>query len=313
MGPRDSSRIDIDTKTEAVFRRKNYRIQSKLGAGAFGTVGGGWRGVCSRHSQVYKAERTNSPELAAVKVMDLTKMSSNYRAKFLPRELQALIETKHENIIEVFDIIRANKKLYIFMEFADNGDISGYVRKHDGVRLHLGCIWFLQLTNGLVHLHDSLYTCHRDIKLDNFLLSSKFIAKLSDFGFARISVDPNTNRLIMSQTYCGTLPYYSPQVLQKTPYNPFKSDVWSMGVSFYILIHNRFPYHHRDKKLMIQEMTRYPAYIQSRFNEKTPDQAKYLIENMLNPDENNRFSMKDVARNEWLQKITSLSNNVNKF
>ena len=232
-------------------------------------------------------------------------MSSNYRAKFLPRELQALIETKHENIIEVYDIIRANRKLYIFMEFAENGDISGYVRKHDGVRLPLGCIWFLQISNGLIHLHDSLYTSHRDIKLDNFLLSSKYIAKLSDFGFARISYDQNTNRVMMSSTYCGTLPYYSPQILQRTPYNPFKSDVWSMGVSFYILLHNRFPYHHRDKKLMVQEMFKFPGYIQSRFTDKTPDPARTLIEGMLNPDENNRYSMKEVGRNDWLLKITS--------
>lgn len=234
-------------------------------------------------------------------------MSANYRAKFLPRELEALIETKHENIIDVFDIIRANKKLYIFMEFASNGDIAGYIRKHDGVSLQLGCIWFLQISNGLVHLHEQLHSCHRDIKLDNFLLSDKFIGKLSDFGFARIAFDENTNKVMMSNTYCGTLPYYSPQLLTRTPYNPFKTDVWSMGVSFYILLHNRFPYHHKDKNVMADEMKNFPNYIRSRYMDKTPSESKALIEGMLNPNENFRLNMRDVVKNEWLQRMASSS------
>lgn len=258
--------------------------------------------------KVYKAERiSKAGEYAAVKVLDLTKMSPNYRSKFLPRELQTLIETKHENIIEVFDIIRSNKKLYIFMEFAGNGDISGYVRKHDGVRLQLGCIWFLQISHGLTHLHEVLGTCHRDIKLDNMLLNDKFLAKLSDFGFARVSVEENSGSIIMSKTYCGTLPFYSPQLLKRVPYDPFKTDVWSMGVSLYILLHNRFPFHHKDRKVMIKEMTDYPSYIKSRLTPKTPEGGKQLLLNMLNPDEPARIQMKEVVKNDWLVKTANSS------
>ena len=68
---------EIDPKTAAVFKRKKYEILKKLGAGAFGTV--------------YKAQKTDSQELAAVKVMDLNKMTENYKQKFLPREMGTLI------------------------------------------------------------------------------------------------------------------------------------------------------------------------------------------------------------------------------
>ncbi|XP_046920098.1 testis-specific serine/threonine-protein kinase 4 [Dermatophagoides farinae] len=293
-GGSSASSIDIDPKTAAVFKRKNYHILNRLGAGAFGTV--------------YKAERINQPnELSAVKVLELTQMTANYRAKFLPRELQALIETKHENIVDVFDIIRANQRIYIFMEFMGGGDIAGYVRKNNGMSLKLACVWFLQITNGLQHLHEQLLMCHRDIKLDNMLLNEQNIAKLSDFGFARQSFDSATNKVLMSTTFCGTLPYYCPQLLQKVPYDPFKADVWAMGVSFFIMLENRFPFHFKEKPLMLQEMTDFPKFIRSRYSKELSNDARRLLETMLNPNEKERVNIGDVQHNRWLHRTGSIS------
>src|SRR5699024_8612530 len=117
-------------------------------------------------------------QLSAVKVIDLGKMSERSKAKFLPRELQTLIECRHENLIQVFDIFRANNKMFIFMEFAGNGDISGYAKKHKGVKEDLACKWFYQASLGLAYLHEHLHTTHRDIKLDNMLLDDHWVAKL---------------------------------------------------------------------------------------------------------------------------------------
>lgn len=256
--------------------------------------------------QVYKAERINQPnELSAVKVLELTQMTANYRAKFLPRELQALIETKHENIVDVFDIIRANQRIYIFMEFMGGGDIAGYVRKNNGMSLKLACVWFLQITNGLQHLHEQLLMCHRDIKLDNMLLNEQNIAKLSDFGFARQSFDSATNKVLMSTTFCGTLPYYCPQLLQKVPYDTFKADVWAMGVSFFIMLENRFPFHFKEKPLMLQEMTDFPKFIRSRYSKELSNDARRLLETMLNPNEKERVNIGDVQHNRWLHRTGS--------
>jgi len=43
----------------------------------------------------------------------------------------------------------------------------------------------------------------------------------------------------MSQTFCGTVPYYSPQLVAKRPYNAFKADVWAMSVVLYAMLNNR--------------------------------------------------------------------------
>lgn len=67
---------------------------------------------------------------------------------------------------------------FIFMEFAGNGDLSVYSRKHRGIREELAVGWFYQTTCGLAYLHEQLWTVHRDIKLDNILLDGSWVAKV---------------------------------------------------------------------------------------------------------------------------------------
>lgn len=87
---------NFDSKTTAVIGHKGYRVENKLGQGAFGVV--------------FKAVNKEG-QLSAVKVIDLEKMSDRSKAKFLPREIQTLIDCRHENLIAVYDIFRANNKM----------------------------------------------------------------------------------------------------------------------------------------------------------------------------------------------------------
>lgn len=147
-----------------------------------------------------------------------------------------------------------------------------------------------------------------------FLLNDDKQAKLSDFGFAKCIVN-DKNIVQLSETFCGTVPYESPQVLEKIPYNGFKYDVWSMGVAFYIMISGRFPYHMKntqDRKAsianMLKEQKDYPGYIRSRFDEVSVDESgQDLIVRMLNPNENKRPHMSDVINNKWLLTRVSAS------
>lgn len=171
--------------------------------------------------------------------------------KFLPRELVAMMEMQHPNIIQVYDIIRSNKKVYIFMEFATNGDLAKYLKRNGALSELETLSFFVPVTNALNYLHEEMFTAHRDLKIDNILLCDNFEPKLTDFGFATEAVD--ISKAVMSKTWCGTMPYYSPQILLRQPYNPFKSDVWANGVCLFALIHNKFPFHHKDPAKMSNE------------------------------------------------------------
>ena len=245
------AKLDVDKKTSDVFERKGYALETMLGVGSFG--------------QVFKAVRVAEPSIGmfcATKVMDLKKMPKIFKTKFLPRELAALMEISHPYIIRVFDIFRSNDKIYVFMEFADNGDIARYLRLNGPVNEARARYWFTQIVEAMYYLHERLFIVHRDIKIENILLCENNVAKLTDFGFACEAVD-DEGFTILSETFCGTRPYYSPEILFNKGYNPLKADTWAMGVVLYILLHNKFPFHHKNKEQQQTEVLD-PKYINDR-------------------------------------------------
>lgn len=282
--------LEFDSKISALFNHKGYKIMNKLGQGAYG--------------KVYKA-MDSSGRISAVKVMDLSLMSENFRNKFLPRELSTLIECRHENLIQVWDIFRASNKIFIFMEFAGNGDLAGYLKKHNPMEDSLSCLWFLQTSRGLSFLHERMLSAHRDIKLDNMLLDGQYVAKLTDFGFAKPSAEKERRQVLLSRTFCGTSPYKAPQVLARKPYNGFKADVWSMGVSLFLLFHRQFPFCWKDRPEQLRQIADYPDYIRSRYRQDLPEDAKTLLDGMFNPDEKARSWIKTIRNNKWLLNMSS--------
>jgi len=290
--PKDPSKeefAEIDSKTRAVFNKKGYRLESKLGAGAFG--------------QVYRAINfKNNNRLTAVKVMDLSKMTDKIKDKFLPRELAALMEVKHPHAVRVYDIFRMARKVFIFMEYAGHGDLSGVLKKHKRLKEDLAHYWYKQTSEAVAYLHTEIKIAHRDIKLDNILLDERDQVKLTDFGFANLADTDDAADIydVVSNTFCGTTPYYSPQLVMKQAYNPYKADVWAMGVVLYALLCGRFPFHYGDPKTFRTEQLDYPNYIRTRYNVDLSGPARALIEQLFQPNEQKRLTMKEVLQHEWL-------------
>ena len=80
--------------------------------------------------------------------------------------------------------------------------------------------------------------CHRDIKLENVLVDpGNLFTKLTEFGFSETIGDH-----IMSEkmnTFCGTLYYLAPEILETSGYSGFHTDMWASGVLLYILTTGR--------------------------------------------------------------------------
>ena len=288
MSSEDREEIDFDEKTVRVLKRKGYIIDKRLSAGAFG--------------QVFKAIKENSKELAAVKVMELEKVSEKFKKKFLPRELAALTEVDHKHIIKVFDIFRSNKRIYIFMEFAGGGDLSQYLKDNGHMNEPTACKWFSQIVDALNYLHNHLFMAHRDLKIDNILLSDdQNDAKLTDFGFAKEAWDQKNNKVVLSSTTCGTEPYYSPELVKRVNYDPFKADVWAMGVVLFAMINNKFPFKFNDgpKQMLKQQLN--PQHIESRLIKRISKHLKKLFNKLFDTNESNRIGMNDILKDKWVR------------
>ena len=77
------------------------------------------------------------------------------------------MDIKHRHVIRVLDIFRHCHKVFVCMEFAPNGDLLGYLRKHQKLNESLAQHWFVQTCEAVHHMHVQLRIAHRDIKLGN--------------------------------------------------------------------------------------------------------------------------------------------------
>lgn len=167
------------------------------------------------------------------------------------------------------------------MQYAENGSILDLIHKEKRLSEARSCQLFRQIIDGIEYCH-SQGVCHRDIKCENILLDQNFTVKLIDFGFAKCykstpkssgqekleaaigtaasshtSSKSSSSRKKdrdpkMSETYCGSYAYASPEILRGIPYDPFLSDVWAMGVVLYAMVFGRLPFDDRDAGKLIK-------------------------------------------------------------
>ena len=284
MASTEKEQIQLDPRTAAVFKRKGYKVTDKISEGSFG--------------KVYKGKRTKDGIKSAVKVMDLDRMDK-FTLEYLPRELEMLQKINHPCAIKVYDIFKSNKRIYIFMEYAPNGCLTDQCKDHP-IPENKGRKWFRQTSEAMVYLHFTLRVAHRDIKTDNILLDANFDAKLSDYGFTR-NAEPGD----ASHTICGTVPYYSPELL-KGLYDPFKADIWAMGVMLYIILVSRYPFKFpeqskREEYLQMYQFQQRRVYRERKAFNVLSEGAKSLIYKLLEPDQEKRLDARQMLNHRWTQ------------
>lgn len=182
----------------------------------------------------------------------------------------------HGNIIETLDIIYDNNHWYEVMEFAPF-DLFAIVMTGRMSKEEIACSW-LQIVNGTSYLH-GMGLAHRDLKLDNVVVSSRGIMKLIDFGSAVVFRYPFENGVVMASGkpcsfrplisfiltndllgVVGSDPYLAPEVYDGKKYDPRGADVWSLAIIFCCMTLRRFPWKQpreedNSYKLFISEPT----------------------------------------------------------
>lgn len=204
----------------------------------------------------------------------------------------------HPNIIQVYDLLRFDNWVYMIMEMAKT-DLFTYNERipHEQRTEEFISRMHFQMAESVSHCH-SHFIIHNDIKLENFLVLHTGLIVLCDFGFAHTYKGLHTRGSCM-----GTIGYASPQLLDvknnvQTYFNPYKNDIWSLGISCFALLFNFHPFaslnYTCNEYQNYKENANWKTLTNSQpciYHKDKPIciEMKLFLLSLLNPNENNRF------------------------
>ena len=204
-----------------------YRIVAELGRGAMGTVFHGIDATIGRPV----ALKTLNAELPA-------DILGEVRERFL-REAKSAGQLNHPNIVTIYEFGQDGNAAFIAMEFLQGKSLQQVIREG---RLPFATIADLvaQIADGLEYAH-RFGVVHRDIKPANIMVTPLGLAKLTDFGIARIE----SSSMTQTGAMLGSPKYMSPEQVLGQPVDG-RADIFSLGVVLYEMLAARTPFETPD-------------------------------------------------------------------
>mmetsp|Transcript_30020 Transcript_30020/g.78758 ORF Transcript_30020/g.78758 Transcript_30020/m.78758 type:complete len:513 (-) Transcript_30020:2725-4263(-) len=187
---------------------------------SLGTVGEGSYGM------VLKCRHRKSGQLVAIKKF-LESEDDKQVKKIAMREVEMLRMLRHDNLVNLLEVFRRKKRLYLVFEYVDHTLLDD-LEVNELYGLSTGTVrqYLWQIITGVDFCH-SKNIIHRDVKPENILVSKEGIVKLCDFGFARIVA--SSARGEVHTDYVATRWYRAPELLVGDTSYGKAVDVWAIG------------------------------------------------------------------------------------
>ena len=302
-----------------------YKYGRLIGQGAFGKVNLGLNILTGRIVAVKSFDKNNS------------ELTGDNMKKIL-YETDLMKKLNHPNITKILEMFEDEKYFMIIMEYINGGNLFSFVKKRRKLSEKTAKFLFRQIILGIKYIHEQNIV-HRDIKLENLLIDLNNNVKICDFGIGRRI--KSKNQLLHDQ--CGTLMYMAPEILlssKEKGYEGFPVDIWSSGISLYIMLSGTLPFNYKNKKNTdededdeneeeeesISEKSKNKKNDEDNFKlqysivykepkkiEKISDEARDLLKGLLNKDPKKRLTCEQILNHPWLNDFKEKNISPKKF
>ena len=260
----------------------HYEIGKVIGKGAYATV------------KICKNKITQ--EKFAMKIYEKKILNDNIKKKCILREIEILKKLNHPNIVKLYDTIISDKNILLIQELVNGISLRDFYNKEIRNQRNISekkykilTIIFKQIFSAFDYIHKK-NIFHRDIKLENILLTKNYEIKIIDFGFGLYNP-----RNYLQKFFCGTPNYMAPEIIMKKEYDGQKADMWSLGILLYKLFCADFPFKGKDEK----DLYRHIIKGKYKIKEYVPDLIKIIIDKILRPKPYQRINCDQILQSHW--------------
>jgi len=274
----------------------HFRILERLGAGGMGVV--------------YKAVDTRLDRPVALKFLPDDMAHDSQALERFRREAHAASALTHPGICTIYDIGEQDHRPFIAMEFIDGETL----RQH----LHGQALALPEILDLGIQLADALDAAHaegiihRDIKPSNVFITKRGLAKILDFGLAKLvpkeflhlnpadsSSAPPQDSVSIVGVISGTPAYMSPEQVRGDDLD-LRTDIFALGLLLYEMATGRQAFNARTGGALIEAiLTRSPPSVRS-LNPQIPSQLEEIIDKCLEKDRNSRYANAAAVRSDLL-------------
>ena len=204
-----------------------YKLLKKLGEGGMGAV--------------YLAEDTIAQRQVALKVLSKKHAEDSEFIKRFRREAVATGKLNHANIVSAHTVGEELGHHFYVMEYCEGQTLEETLNRQKLVAWDWAAEIVLQVARGLQHAHDHSFI-HRDIKPGNIFVTSDGVAKILDLGMSKDIGQAAQNYSTVSGMALGTPHYVSPEQARGERKLDGRTDIYSLGTTFYHLVTGRAPF-----------------------------------------------------------------------
>jgi eukaryotic-like serine/threonine-protein kinase len=220
------------------FRLGSYILLDQIGQGGMGTV--------------YLGRHEGLEHLAALKVLPPGQKRAAVE-RFLQEAAHAAT-LDHPNIVKLLEAGEENGAHYIAMEYIVGQTLDKVLAEYGRLTVEGAAECIAQAAQGLQHAHERGLV-HRDIKPGNLIITSDRVLKILDMGLALRTNGRGKGKTPESSEVIGTADYISPEQARNASDIDIRSDIYSLGATFYTLVSGKPPFEgHTAGKLLQHQM-----------------------------------------------------------
>ena len=251
---------------------ENYRFDECIDHGGF--------------ADIYIVTSLKFGQQFVAKVITVNKLEIEEVWDTFNKEVKALIKLDHPNIIRLYDRFRIFDRFFLILEYCSGGNLYQEVLKLGSLSITRFTHIFSQIVSALNYSH-SQGIVHHDIKPQNILFDNFGRPKLADFG---ICLDIRNE--VFSENFHCSLDYAPPEIISKKLHDPFKADIWSLGITFIFSLTGDLPFLLNSEELLKQSILNGSFLIKNSL----PNEFKNIIINMIKLNPNSRPSTNDLLK-----------------